>query len=161
MPSFLSTLLKEVELSTPSDDETVRTVLGVPKSNGEHSSPASSPLAFWIQQPSCAVSYAAAARNHVAGRSPESSPTRASPTRIALPLETKENISAITKAALKPHFRAGSINADQYTAINRDLSRKLYMQVPDEGLDHDTRIKCETLASKEVAKAVADLKTGV
>ncbi|KAK7911270.1 hypothetical protein PG985_013751 [Apiospora marii] len=244
VPSFLSTLLKEVELSTPSDDENVRTVLGVSKSNGEHSSPASSPspsgysspralsatppprgisersaspltltsriepiyppanfspnrngspsrmcgsdssdsesnprrqqhspkrngtTSLEIRHPRPRRQHTPPIRTNMAARSPESSPTRASPTRgspnrIALPLETKENISAITKAALKPHFRAGSINADQYTAINRDLSRKLYMQVPDEGLDHDTRIKCETLASKEVAKAVADLKTGV
>ncbi|KAK6833544.1 hypothetical protein PG990_001663 [Apiospora arundinis] len=245
VPSFLSTLLKEVELSTPSDDENVRTVLGVPKTNGEHSSPAASPSPSGYSSPralsatppprglsersaspltltsriepiyppanfspnrngspsrhcgsdssdseskpqrsqqqqqqqhspkrngtaSLEIRHPRPRRQHttpintrVAARSPESSPTRGSPTRIALPLETKENISAITKAALKPHFRAGSINADQYTAINRDLSRKLYMQVPDEGLDHDTRIKCETLASKEVAKAVAELKTAV
>ncbi|KAK8101361.1 hypothetical protein PG999_011735 [Apiospora kogelbergensis] len=239
VPSFLSTLLKEVEQSTPSDDESVRTVLGVSKTNGEHSSPATSPSPSAYSSPralsatppprglgersaspltltsriepiyppanfspnrsgspsrycgsdssdseskphrqqhspkrngtaSLEIRHPRPRRQHttpintrVEARSPESSPTRGSPTRIALPLETKENISAITKAALKPHFRAGSINADQYTAINRDLSRKLYMQVPDEGLDHDTRIKCETLASKEVAKAVADLKAAV
>lgn len=85
--------------------------------------------------------------------SPDSSPTRES-----LTLGTKESISSIIKAALKPHYKSGDITTDQYTAINRDLSRKLYKEVPKESLDDDTRRRCEQLASKEVAKAVSELK---
>lgn len=42
-PSFLSSLLKEVEMSAPSDDENVRTIFNVPRSGVDPSSPASSP----------------------------------------------------------------------------------------------------------------------
>lgn len=43
VPSFLSTLLKEVEMSAPSDDENVRTLFTFPKPTMDASSPASSP----------------------------------------------------------------------------------------------------------------------
>ncbi|KAI0127570.1 hypothetical protein BJ170DRAFT_379005 [Xylariales sp. AK1849] len=90
--------------------------------------------------------------SHVS-RSPESSPTRGS-----LSLKTKESINAIIKAALKPHYKSGNITADQYTAINRGVSRKLYQEVPEESLDDDTRRRCEKTATQEVAKAVSDLR---
>lgn len=90
--------------------------------------------------------------NHTS-HSPESSPTRES-----LSLQTKESISAMIKAALKPHYKSGSITADEYTIINRDLSRRLYKEVPEESLSEETRRHCEKLAHNEVAKAVSDLK---
>jgi hypothetical protein len=89
-----------------------------------------------------------------ASRSPESSPTRG-----PLTLETKESISNIIKSALKPYYKSGRITADQYTSINRDLSRRLYKEVsPDEVLNDDARQRCERMATKEVAKAVAEVK---
>ena len=234
-PSFLSSLLREVEMTQPSDDENVRAVLGTSKAPVEHSSPATSPSPSGYSSPR-ALSATPPPRNmnerpgspltltsriepiypranfpptrngsdssdsesrsrpqtrpsrqnshghspevhspelrrprprrqhpgdaharHGVG-SPDSSPTRASPTRTTLSLGTKEAISAIIKAALKPHYRSGHINTDQYTAINRDLSRKLYTEVSDVGLDDNTKRRCETLASEEVARAVADLR---
>ncbi|KAH8197734.1 hypothetical protein TruAng_008112 [Truncatella angustata] len=228
-PTFLSSLLKEVEASTPSDDENVRNFLGsLARPSADASSPAGSPspsgpsspralsatppprgiadrpgspltLSSHIEpmypsmanfspsrtrmssdqsgsdsEPACrhrpnGASYQSRIRNpqprrrnpvnintdvhHHHSRSPESSPTRES-----LPLKTKESISAVIKEALKPHYKSGSITADQYTIINRDLSRRLYKEVPEESLSEETRRHCEKIANNEVAKAISELK---
>jgi hypothetical protein len=64
----------------------------------------------------------------------------------------------VIKEALKPHYKSGSITADQYTIINRDLSRRLYKEVPEESLSEETRRHCEKIANNEVAKAISELK---
>lgn len=217
-PSFLSSLLREVEMSTPSDDETIQSLFGTSKLAVDPSSPAvspspsghSSPRALSTTPPPRGSSplsltshimpiYPPAnfspnrngsdhgdsesrsrrqhhpngqhngateirqprprrhqpvniTTNHVP-QSPESSPTRGT-----LSLEAKESASNIVKAALKPHYKSGSITADQYTTINRDLSRKLYKEMTDEILSDEVRSRCEKLATKEVARAVAELK---
>lgn len=229
-PTFLSSLLREVETSKPSDDENVRNLFGsVTRPSIDASSPAGSPspsgpsspralsatppprgigdrpgsplsLSSHIEPvyPSMANFSPTRIRNggdqsgsdsestsrlpriqngthrqsrirnpqprrhtrldintHIkhTSQSPESSPTRES-----LSLQTKESISAMIKAALKPHYNSGSITADEYTMINRDLSRRLYKEVPEESLSDETRRHCEKLAQNEVAKAVSDLK---
>ncbi|KAH8653695.1 hypothetical protein BX600DRAFT_515943 [Xylariales sp. PMI_506] len=225
-PSFLSSLLKEVELSTPSDDENVRNFFGsLSRPAADASSPAaspspsghSSPRALSTTPPPRGINERSGSpltlsshiepvyppanfspsrngsdgsgsdsdsrtrqsrhrgrpgphtpeirhprprrqqpvnlgRSQAVPHSPESSPTR------ALSLKTKESINAIITEALKPHYKSGSINADQYTAINRDLSRKLYTEVTDEALSDNTRRHCEKIAAKEVARAISDLK---
>ncbi|KAK9772606.1 hypothetical protein AB5N19_04871 [Seiridium cardinale] len=229
-PTFLSSLLKEVEASTPSDDENVRNFFGsLTRPSADASSPAGSPspsgpsspralsatppprgiadrpgspltLSSHIEPiyPPMASFSPSRARNggdqsgsdsestsrrrhrqngssqlpsihnprprrqnHVSintdikhtSRSPESSPVRES-----LSLKAKESISAMIKAALKPHYKSGSITADEYTIINRDLSRRLYREVPEDSLSEETRQHCEKLAYNEVAKAVSNLK---
>ncbi|KAI4868960.1 hypothetical protein F4820DRAFT_456095 [Hypoxylon rubiginosum] len=223
-PSFLSSLLKEVEMSTPSDDENVRTLFGVSKPVTDPSSPASSPSPSAYSSPR-ALSTTPPPRaitdrpgsplslsSHIEpiyppsnflanlrqngdhsdsesrsrqqthhhqngtanGGSPEirqprprrqqsaryiSRPQEASPTRVAaLPFETKESITGIVKDALKPHWKSGHITADQYASINRDLSHKLYKEVSDDSLNEDARQRFEKIATKEVARAIADLK---
>ncbi|KAI0122616.1 hypothetical protein F4814DRAFT_458255 [Daldinia grandis] len=224
-PSFLSSLLKEVEMSAPSDDENVRPLFTFSKPIPDPSSPASSPSPSTFSSPR-ALSTTPPPRaindrpgsplslsshiepiypptnflanrgsgdhsdsdsgsrrrthrpqnNRASGSCPEirqprpqrRQPTPAngyllrsqdtSPTRGALPFQMKESISGIVKDALKPHWKSGHITADQYASINRDLSHKLYKEVSDDSLDEDARQRFEKIATKEVAKAIADLK---
>ncbi|KAI1781419.1 hypothetical protein F4818DRAFT_398979 [Hypoxylon cercidicola] len=222
-PSFLSSLLKEVEMSAPSDDENVRTLFSIPKPVTDPSSPASSPSPSAYSSPR-ALSTTPPPRaindrpgsplslsshiepiyppsNFLANRtqngdhsdsesrsrqqthhhngtanggSPEihqprprrqhsarylSRPQETSPTRTALPFEMKESITGIVKDALKPHWKSGHITADQYASINRDLSHKLYKEVSDDSLNENARQRFEKIATQEVARAIADLKT--
>lgn len=229
-PTFLSSLLKEVEASTPSDDENVRNFFGsLTRPSADASSPVGSPspsgpsspralsatppprgiadrpgspltLSSHIEPiyPPMASFSPSRIRNggEQSGSDSESTPRQqrrpngsshhsnirnpqprrhkpaninteinhgsqspeSSPTRDSLSLKAKESISAIIKAALKPHYNSGSITADEYTNINRDLSRRLYKEVPEVSLDEETRRHCEKLAHNEVAKAVSDLK---
>ncbi|GKT88500.1 PHD-finger domain-containing protein [Colletotrichum tofieldiae] len=88
-------------------------------------------------------------------RSQDSSPTRPA----AIPFETKERISGIVRAALKPHWRAQELTSEQYANINRDVSRKLYEGLRDlQTLDEDAKKAWEKIASTEVARAVEELK---
>ncbi|KAI1144346.1 hypothetical protein F5Y05DRAFT_401355 [Hypoxylon sp. FL0543] len=223
-PSFLSSLLKEVEMSTPSDDENIRSLFTFSKPVPDPSSPASSPPPSAYNSPR-ALSTTPPPRaigdrpgsplslsshiepiyppsNFLASRSnsdnsdsesrsrqparrtknrpnagfPEIEQPRpqrreslnisrhlsrsedTSPTRTVLPYRMKESISGIVKDALKPHWTSGHITAEQYASINRDLSHKLYKEVSDDSLNDDARQRFEQIATKEVAKAVADLK---
>ena len=82
-----------------------------------------------------------------------------SPTRNALSLEMKESISSIVRSALKPHWKSSHLTADQYAAINRDVSRKLYEEVTNPSVvDTEVRRLWEQKANREVARAVADLQ---
>ncbi len=62
-------------------------------------------------------------------------------------------------AALKPHYKSNEITNDQYTAINRNISRMLYDKVGEDGkVNGEDRENWEQLASDEVTKAVQALK---
>ncbi|KAI1171358.1 hypothetical protein F4777DRAFT_56899 [Nemania sp. FL0916] len=229
-PSFLSSLLKEVEMSTTSDDENIRTLLATVKPNTDPHSPVTSPSASGYSSPR-ALSMTPPPRgigertgsplslssriepiyppaNYIVARESgehSDSETRsrqqqqqqqqhhhpgngtnmtleirqprprrhrsmdigsnlvrspdASPTRINLPFEMKESISGIVKDALKPHWKSGQLTADQYAHINRDLSHRLYKEVSEQELDEQARHRFEKIATKEVARAVADIKS--
>lgn len=88
-------------------------------------------------------------------RSPETSPSRP-----ALPLDVKQSINSIVRGALRPHWHSQKINAEQYEAINRDVSRKLYEEVKDPAMDLGEELKqsWEKIAAKEVTRAVEHLK---
>ncbi|KAK0369377.1 PHD-finger domain-containing protein [Colletotrichum limetticola] len=206
-PSFLSSLLKEVEMSAPSDDETVRNYFGT-HSGVDPSSPVTSPSPSSRNSPRALSltppphprpsSPTLSLSSYVEPRFPKAnySPTRnagdssdsdsrsngaeirqprpqrpnrqrptfarsqdSSPTRSAIPFETKERISGIVRAALKPHWRAKELTTDQYANINRDVSRKLYEGLRDpQTLDDDAKKTCEKIATKEVARAIEELK---
>jgi hypothetical protein len=71
----------------------------------------------------------------------------------------KESISNVVRAALKPHWKSNQLTPDQYAAINRDVSRKLYEEVSSPiTAGDDTRRQWEKRATTEVARAVSDLK---
>ena len=62
-------------------------------------------------------------------------------------------------AALKPYYKSNVVNKDQYTDINRDVSRMLYDTVGDqERINDANREKWERVAIDEVAKAVKTLR---
>jgi hypothetical protein len=70
----------------------------------------------------------------------------------------KENISRIVRGALKPHWHSKKLTSEQYEAINRDISRKIYEEVKVPEINEDMQQGWERLASQEVARAVASLK---
>lgn len=86
----------------------------------------------------------------------------ASPAR-GLSYSAKEEIQRMVKAALKPHYRQKSINKDEYTDINRDVSRKLYDMVGDASAlsDQRERERFQDAADEEVANAVSALNETV
>ncbi|KAJ4392167.1 hypothetical protein N0V93_005790 [Gnomoniopsis smithogilvyi] len=220
-PSFLSTLLKEVEQSVPSDDDTVRSVFGLPPAVDPLSpvtSPAgsarNSPRAMSLTPPPPQTPANATARS--ASRSPVLSlsshieplypPANYSPTRSTgessdsesrtrrqrngspelrqprpqrqlevrlsrsqdsspirktqLPLEVKDNINQVVRSALRPHWKSSQLSRDQYEAINRSVSHKLYEEVTDPStVSEEAKRHWEKTATTEVARAVAELKT--
>lgn len=225
-PSFLSSLLKEVEMSTTSDDENIRALLATAKPSTDPQSPVTSPSPSGYSSPR-ALSMTPPPRgindrpgsplslssriepiyppaNYIFARDggehsdSETRPRQqqqqqqhqsngtsmtleirqprprrrrsvdvskslmhspdVSPTRTNLPFEMKESISGIVKDALKPHWKSGQLTADQYASINRDLSHRLYKEAPGVQLDDEARTRFEKIATKEVARAVADIK---
>jgi hypothetical protein len=65
----------------------------------------------------------------------------------------------MVKLALGPRYRDKEINKDQYTDINRDVSRKLYEMVGSAAAlaDQAEREKWQGVADDEVKKAIAAL----
>lgn len=89
-----------------------------------------------------------------ASRSEDTSPTRAN-----MPLSTKTDLQKMVSTALKPHYQNNSVNKDQYTDINRNVSHMLYDRYGESGaLEGQSKEGWERLASDEVAKAVKELK---
>lgn len=66
----------------------------------------------------------------------------------------------MVSAALKPLYRNQAIDKDQYTDINRDVSRMLYDMVGDASglMEQREREKWQRAAAEEVEKAVRALK---
>ncbi|KAM0286245.1 hypothetical protein ACHAQH_000972 [Verticillium albo-atrum] len=215
-PSFLSSLLKEVEMSTPSDDENVRCYFnshnGVdassPPTSPSPPSSRNSPRALSLTppplprptSPSSLSSYvepvypkANYSPNRQAGETSDSesrarqhrhahtdirqprprrpgqlhrSPTRPRSQVVSpasdLSREEKERVSAFVKSALKPHWDVEDrkITAEQYSNINRDVSRKLYDGIRDPARTED-KAQWEARAEEEVTRAVAALRQTV
>ena len=91
-----------------------------------------------------------------------SSPPRSqetSPTRANMPLSAKSDLQKMVTSALKPYYHKNTVSKDQYTDINRNVSRMLYDKVGDAGrIEGEARETYERLASEEVSKAVESLK---
>ena len=76
-------------------------------------------------------------------------------------LEVKEKINHIVRGALKPHWTSRQITSQQYEVINRDVSRKLYEEVAEpatDTLNEECKQRCESIATREVARAIAGLR---
>jgi hypothetical protein len=71
----------------------------------------------------------------------------------------KEEIQRMVKIALRPRYLDKTINKDQYTDINRDVSRKMYELVGDPSAlaDQGARERWQGMAAEEVRKAVAGM----
>ena len=93
---------------------------------------------------------------------PASSPARSqesSPARLSMPLSTKADLQKMVTTALKPHYHSNTVSKDQYTDINRNVSRMLYDKVGDKGsIDGEARDAYAKMAQEEVAKAISFLK---
>ncbi|KAF2674814.1 hypothetical protein BT63DRAFT_408963 [Microthyrium microscopicum] len=115
---------------------------GHPSSRSQSSSP--------IRRPESPLAVGSPTSNH----SP--SKVRPKPTHN-LGLKAKTDIQALVKTALRPHYRHHSITADQFTDINKSISRSMYEQVGSEKNLEDTA-KWEKVAADEVTRALAGLK---
>jgi hypothetical protein len=90
-----------------------------------------------------------------------SSPPRSkdsSPSRPSLSYSTKAELQRMVTAVLKPVYLKKEVTKEQYTEINRDVSRLLYEKVGEAGsdalTDHETREKWQKMASAEVQIAI-------
>lgn len=216
-PSFLQSLLKEVECSTPPDDSIGQHrsshVAHAGRSSPSYSSPLASPpvsnqaspralsatpppslsprsgsplsltskvepifpapefsparsppdnhrsISEW-QHNSCEIRHPRPRSRYPWGSSPPRSDEN-SPPRVNMSLTAKEGVAKMVSSALKPHYHRSEISKDQYTDINRSVSRMLYEKVGvEENLNDGARESWKKMASEEVAKAVECLKSG-
>ena len=85
-----------------------------------------------------------------------------SPNRSELSLSVKSEIQKLVGRALKPHYRARGVSKDEYTDINRNISRKLYERAGNaetlDAVDAETRSDIEKAAREDVRTAVEALK---
>ncbi|OOF98380.1 hypothetical protein ASPCADRAFT_164892 [Aspergillus carbonarius ITEM 5010] len=82
-----------------------------------------------------------------------------SPVRPGLSLNVKSDVQRLVGTSLKPYYRSRIISKDEYTDINRTISRMLYERVGGvETLEAGTRATLEGVAKEEVEKAVDALK---
>lgn len=90
-------------------------------------------------------------------RSEDTSPTRSS---TSMSYTTKAEIQKMVSAALKPMYRKALVNKEQYTEINRDVSRMLYEQVGDASrlAEANEREEWARVAVDEVENAVKALQ---
>ncbi|KAJ4363634.1 hypothetical protein N0V83_009930 [Neocucurbitaria cava] len=94
-----------------------------------------------------------------------SSPPRSkdsSPSRPALSYSTKAELQRMVTAVLKPLYLKKEVTKEEYTDINRDVSRLLYEKVGDAGADaladQATREKWQQMAGGEVDNALKTLR---
>jgi len=81
-----------------------------------------------------------------------------SPARANMSFSAKTDLQRIVSGALKPHYKAKAVSKDQYTDINRNISRLLYNHVGNiDALDGAGREKLEKFATEEVSKAIEAL----
>lgn len=61
--------------------------------------------------------------------------------------------------ALKPYYHRDYVSKDEYTDINRSISRMLYERAGDsETLENDAKADLATVAKEEVQKAISSLR---
>ena len=81
-----------------------------------------------------------------------------SPNRPKLSLSAKSDVQLMVKEALKSPYRRNQLTKEQYTDINRKISRLLYERVGDsDRLDVEMREKWKSVAKEEVAKAMRSI----
>jgi hypothetical protein len=84
----------------------------------------------------------------------------ASPTRLNMALSTKERIQKLVKEALRTPYQNNEVSKDQYTDINRSVSRMLYEKVGDDSetlLEGEAADHYRKMASLEVERQVKQL----
>ncbi|GFF32995.1 PHD and RING finger domain-containing protein C126.07c [Aspergillus udagawae] len=136
-------------------------------SPAEHSSPPFSPI---VSPPGSNNDVRETTPSHVGSSRPRSRIPRAalrltarspesSPTRPGLSLAVKSDIQKLVGGSLKPYYRSKVVSKDQYTDINRTISRMLYELVGDaQTLDTETKNSFGKIAAEEVKKAIDGLR---
>ena len=82
-----------------------------------------------------------------------------SPSRNGPSLSVKSDIQKLVGKALKPYYRRDYVSKEEYTDINRNISRMLYDRMKDaETLEEDTKASLGNTAKEEVQKAIASLR---
>ncbi|RMZ76248.1 hypothetical protein DV738_g5065, partial [Chaetothyriales sp. CBS 135597] len=72
---------------------------------------------------------------------------------------TTTDVQKLVSSALKRHYNDQTISKDEYTTINREISRMLYDRIGDfETIDMIDKAKWEQVAHAEVEKAVGSLR---
>lgn len=91
---------------------------------------------------------------------PQDRASSASPSRT-LSYSAKQEMQRMVKHALGPRYQNKEITKDEYTDINKDVSRKLYSMVVDASAlaDQTEREKWQRVADEEVSKAILALST--
>ena len=83
-----------------------------------------------------------------------------SPNRPIWSFSAKTDVQKMVSSALKPFYNDQTISKDEYTTVNRDISRMLYDKIGDfEALDIEGKARWEKIAGDEVKKAVSVLKS--
>lgn len=67
----------------------------------------------------------------------DNSPFVAAPSPPLLSLSSKEEIQKLVRDVLRPMYREGRIDKDQYTVVNRRVSRRLYDLVANDQMSLD------------------------
>ena len=136
----------------------IEPVFPTPEFSPARSPPDSNRIPEWRRHQNNELHHPRPTRNPLRSSPPRSEEN--SPPRNSMSLEAKEGVQKMVSSALKPHWHRSEISKDQFTDINRNVSRMLYEKVGGEGnlKDHDARDTWERLASEEVAKAVQSLK---
>ena len=99
------------------------------------------------------IPIAAASSPTSRARSNETSPARETITA------NKADVQKLVSAALKPYYHEQKISKDEFTRINRDVSRMLYEKIGDfEALDLEGKARWEKVAGDEVDKALVALR---
>ena len=76
-----------------------------------------------------------------------------------MPLSAKEDIQKLVKDALKVPYKNKEVSKEQYTEINRTVSRMLYDEVGESAnLSSEAVDNWKRIAIEEVAKAVQSLR---
>ena len=95
----------------------------------------------------------------------DSSPPRSeesSPSRLNMSLSTKSNVQKMVKDALKTPYREKLLSKEEYTDINRNVSRMLYDKIGDsENLSGVAREIWQQMANSKVEQAVRALKSTI
>ncbi|PYI20983.1 PHD and RING finger domain protein [Aspergillus japonicus CBS 114.51] len=98
-----------------------------------------------------------AAARSAALRSLHASPSRSGPSGPSSAV--KSAVQKLVVSELKPYYRSKLVSKDEYTDINRSISRMLYERVGDvETLEPDARASLEGVAKDEVGKAIDTLR---
>ncbi|KAI9803256.1 MAG: hypothetical protein M1825_002047 [Sarcosagium campestre] len=82
-----------------------------------------------------------------------------SPSRATMSLAAKADVEKMVRSALKPLYQKHNLSKDEYTNVNRTVSRMLYDRVGDiSTLDLQSRQGWERTASEHVQRAIEELR---